>query len=235
MSGIDATAGRPGQRLHVTGQIEDAIKMHGMQLAITAEVNDSTAAGRLFGADLPRLPASFTHDFQKDGLPDKYFRTPERMNGVRTFSDTEGLHVSVEATGVWTWFEIIPRFGLSGDFDIEATFAGLSVESQKREAGIIFMTNINDPRKSIYGISRILTQEGFHGSQLSQAMAQPDGTRSWQAEMSPNSAASGRLRLARRGCRLHYLFAEGDSEIFRTFHTQLNAGTLCLQSHPSAG
>src|SRR5262249_2297515 len=109
-------------------------------------------------AHLPRLPASFTHDFQKDGLPDKYFRTPERMNGVQTFSDSEGLQVSVQATGVWTWFEIIPRFGLSGDFDIEATFAGLSVESQKREAGIIFMTSINDPRKSIYGISRILTQ-----------------------------------------------------------------------------
>jgi len=57
VSGIDASAGRPGQRLHVTGQIEDAIKRHGIQLAITAEVNDSTAAGRLFGADLPRLPA----------------------------------------------------------------------------------------------------------------------------------------------------------------------------------
>jgi hypothetical protein len=171
-------------------------------------------------ADLPRLPARFTHDFQKDGLPDKYFRPLTPMNGVRTFSDREGVHVSVQASGVWTSAEIIPRFGLSGDFDIEATFAALSVESQKREAGIIFMTNINDPRKSIYGISRILTQEGFQGSQLSQAMAQPDGTRSWQAEMSPNGAASGRLRLARRGDRLHYLFAEGDSEIFRTFHTE---------------
>ena len=57
VSGIDATAGRPGQRLRVTGQIEDAMKRHGMQLAITANISDSTAAGRLFGADLPRLPA----------------------------------------------------------------------------------------------------------------------------------------------------------------------------------
>jgi Tol biopolymer transport system component len=56
---------------------------------------------------------------------------------------------------------------------------------------------------------------------LSKSLVQADGTRSWQAETSPNGAASGRLRLARRGDQLHYLFAEGDSEIFRTFHTEL--------------
>jgi len=54
---IDATAGRPGQNLHVSGEIGDAFNRRGMRLAITANVSDSAAAGRLFGADLPHLPA----------------------------------------------------------------------------------------------------------------------------------------------------------------------------------
>ena len=173
-------------------------------------------------ADLPRLLAAiFTHDFEKDGLPEKYFRHEGApANGVHISPGSTGLHVAVQATGVWASLDVIPRFTVSGDFDVEATFANLQTESQKREAGIILMTCMNDSRKSIYGISCIVTQEGFRGSQLSTALAQVDGTRSWQAEMTPNAAAGGRLRLARRGDRLHYLFAEEDSEIFRTFHTQ---------------
>jgi hypothetical protein len=57
MTAIDATAGRPGQNLRVSGQIEDALKWQGVKLAVTANVSDSTAAGRLFGIDVPRLPA----------------------------------------------------------------------------------------------------------------------------------------------------------------------------------
>jgi uncharacterized protein involved in outer membrane biogenesis len=57
LTAIDATAGRAGQRLRASGQIEDALKWHGVQLAITANISDSAAAGRLFDVDLPRLPA----------------------------------------------------------------------------------------------------------------------------------------------------------------------------------
>ena len=150
-------------------------------------------------ADLPRLTASFTHDFEKDGLPDKYFRHQGApANGVQISPGNTGLHVSVQATGTWASIDVLPRFTVSGDFDVEATFANLQTESQKREAGIILMTCMNDSRKSIYGISRIITDKGFQGSQLSTAQAQVDGTRSWVAEMTPNAAAGGRLRLARR-------------------------------------
>jgi len=57
LTAFDASAGRPGQRLRATGQIDDLLHAQGLALAVTAEVNDSAAAGRLFGADLPRLPA----------------------------------------------------------------------------------------------------------------------------------------------------------------------------------
>ena len=57
LTAIEATAGRPGQRLRASGQVDDLLHGQGIALAVAAEVNDSQAAGRLFGADLPRLPA----------------------------------------------------------------------------------------------------------------------------------------------------------------------------------
>jgi uncharacterized protein involved in outer membrane biogenesis len=56
MTAIDASAGVPRQRLRVKGQIEDANRGEGLQLAISANVSDSAAAGRLFGVEVPRLP-----------------------------------------------------------------------------------------------------------------------------------------------------------------------------------
>jgi hypothetical protein len=56
LTAIDATAGRSGQSLRASGQIEDAMKWTGVELALTANINDSVAAGRLFGFDVPRLP-----------------------------------------------------------------------------------------------------------------------------------------------------------------------------------
>jgi len=57
LTAIDAAAGRPGQRLRVSGQIDDLLHWQGLALVITANIGDSIAAGRLFGVDLPRLPA----------------------------------------------------------------------------------------------------------------------------------------------------------------------------------
>jgi len=55
-SAINVAAGRAGQRLQASGQIDDVLERSGVALAITADVSDSAAAGRLLGADLPRLP-----------------------------------------------------------------------------------------------------------------------------------------------------------------------------------
>ena len=56
LTAIDATAGRSGQSLRASGQIEDALKWVGVDLALTANINDSVAAGRLLGMEVPRLP-----------------------------------------------------------------------------------------------------------------------------------------------------------------------------------
>ena len=54
----------------------------------------------------------------------------------------------------------------------------------------------------------------------SQSLLQPDNTRSWQSEWKPCETTDGRLRFARRGEKLSFMFSEGDSEIFRLFHSE---------------
>lgn len=58
ISGLDASAGRAAQNVRVRGQIDDANNRRGVQLALNAKLTDTVAAGRLFGIDLPRLPAA---------------------------------------------------------------------------------------------------------------------------------------------------------------------------------
>ena len=56
LSDIDATVGRPGQSMRVAGRIEDVRNFAGIELAITASLNDSVVAGKWFNTDVPRLP-----------------------------------------------------------------------------------------------------------------------------------------------------------------------------------
>lgn len=56
LTAIDASAGRTGQRLLATGEIKDTLNWKGAALNLTANLSDTTAFGRIFGADLPRLP-----------------------------------------------------------------------------------------------------------------------------------------------------------------------------------
>jgi hypothetical protein len=185
-------------------------------------VASQEAAGLVnpYDADRDRLKATFVHDFAKDGLPDKYFRPHPTPNGVTVTHTPEGIHMTVKATGVWTATELTPRFSVAGDFDIEVQFDKIKVQATKREAAIILHTHFDDPRESIYGISRVATDKGQNWSQLSQAYAQPGGGRSWQAEVSPCGVSGGRMRLSRRGTTLAFLFAEEDSDLFHLFHTE---------------
>jgi hypothetical protein len=57
LADIDVRAGKPGQRVQITGQIEDVVSNRGVQLAMALNIGDSAVAGNLLGIDLPRLPA----------------------------------------------------------------------------------------------------------------------------------------------------------------------------------
>ncbi len=165
-------------------------------------------------ADLPRLKSVFSHDFQKDGLPEKYFKVPPFPATVRMLPGPEGVQVTQFSTDAWIATDIMPRFSLSGDFDIEAAFTRLQLEKNKGDYGILLQAWFDGARKPAYGISRLLTSVGRNESHSSVSLGQLDGTRSWSAEPRPNEAVNGRLRIARRGDTLFTLLADEDSRMF---------------------
>lgn len=172
-------------------------------------------------ADLPRLKSVFSHDFQKDGLPEKYFKVPPFANTARLLPGPDGVQALQFSTGGWVTTDIMPRFSLSGDFDIEAGFTRLQVDTNKGDFGILLQVWLDDARKPAYGISRLLTSVGRNESHSSVSFEQADGTRSSSAETRPNEAVNGRLRIARRGNRIFTLVADEDSRMFRLIDSEL--------------
>ena len=185
-------------------------------------VPDQELAGKTtewIDADLPRLKSVFTHSFEKEGLPEKYFELPSPNHlkvtpgGVQVTQVTEKEHI------VW---DIAPRFSLSGDFDIETTFAQIKLDVRTQYCGILLRAIIDDPKQPHHDLHRILTQTPQHLAQASVTVTDPakPGAPQWWADVTACETDSGRLRLARRGKKLFYLFAEGDSKTFHLFGTE---------------
>lgn len=169
--------------------------------------------------DLPRLKSVFTHDFEKEGLPAKYFELTAPNPFVVTPGGVRATQSSDKVAITW---EIVPRFALSGDFDIETSFSQIKLEARTHYCGVLFRTILDAPQKPCYDLHRIMTHTPQQLSQASVAFSEPanPGAGQWRAEVTPCETDSGRLRLARRGKKLSYLFAEGDSETFHLFGTE---------------
>jgi len=185
-------------------------------------VREQELAGKTteqFDADLPRLKAVFTHSFEREGLSEKYFEfpSPNRLTITR-----EGLQATQNSQTDPIVWDVMPRFSLSGDFDIETSFSQIKLDVRKQYCGILFRAILDDPQKPCYDLHRIMTQVPQQLSQASVAFTEPviPGAGQWRAEVTACETDSGRLRLVRRGKKLSYLFAEGDSETFHLFGTE---------------
>ncbi|MEK6258637.1 MAG: DUF1583 domain-containing protein [Planctomycetota bacterium] len=205
-----------------TGACVRNVVLHGDWPKVLPLVAGQELAGKTTDwadADLPRLKSVFTHSFEKEGLPGKYFELPSpnllvvSPEGVRATQNSEKDPI------VW---EIIPRFALSGDFDIETSFSQIKLETRTQYCGILLRTILDDPQKPCYDLHRIMTHTPQQLSQASVSFIEPSapGAGQWRAEVTACETDSGRLRFARRGKKLSYLFAEGDSETFRLFGTE---------------
>jgi hypothetical protein len=178
-------------------------------------------------ADLPRLKSVFTHSFEKEGLPEKYFERPLPNTLVVTPEGVRGTPDSEKDPLFW---ELTPRFSLAGDYDVEAAFSQVKLETRTQYCGLLLRTIYDAPQWPAYDLHRIMTST----QQLSQASVcfmnpTTPGASQWRSEITACETDSGRFRLARRGKKLYYLFAEGDSETFHLFGTEVvsNSDTIC--------
>ena len=170
-------------------------------------------------ADLAGLRAEFVHDFQKDGAPDQYFKSPTPNTTLRVIHNPQGVQASQRAVGPHTGFNIIPRFSLCGDFDIEARFTDLRIEGSG-DAGIMLNATLEEPLRHEYRALRMKTTPGNQDLHSSVSVVRPDGGRTYVGDSRSFEALRGRIRLARRGQRVYYLFAENDSDHFFLFGSE---------------
>lgn len=178
-------------------------------------VNDSGA----LDADLPKLTATFVHDFAVDGLPMERFSV---INGDLTHHvavQADGVHVRRPAVEGYRNITLAPSLVVSGDFDITAEYDQFAADSPDGGDSSIMLLLIADSptadegllyrRRSLAGgLDRSLVQ----CARVRVVKGQP---RRQYFSLRPVEALSGALRLARRGDRLYYLFAENDSRQFR--------------------
>jgi hypothetical protein len=168
-------------------------------------------------AALPKLTSVFVHDFQKDGMPDEYFKplaAPERFR-----PNADGLFVSQSTNDVLRNATFSPRFSLHGDFDIVVAFDRLDIMTTGTEGTAQLIIRPNDDQRHDVRVIRGLTAIGqeFIKGQHSKlpAGSNRDEERRYIDHILTSEANAGRLRIARRGKRILTLLAEADSQTFR--------------------
>ena len=166
-----------------------------------------------------RLKSVFSHNFVADGFPTKYFDLVASP-GTRATERDDGLFHEVTATGKWTHSNVTPRFQIHGNFDVVVAFEQLSVAGLKTAAALL-NCRFADEELHHHRIMRIRIPGPFQRLDASFSRIVPGGSRLFETSAYvPCEAISGRLRLAREGTTLRSLFAQGDSEVFRTIATQ---------------
>ncbi|MGZ0171067.1 MAG: DUF1583 domain-containing protein [Planctomycetales bacterium] len=170
-----------------------------------------------------KLPAVFTHDFAADGFSSQYFNLAP-SNGKPVESRRNGLFATTTGAGTWTSLNQYARFVVHGDFDIEVAFEELKTHGDK-SAGVMLMTQLADQERYQYRVMRSKDSRNREQIIMSESALKPGGSRSYDSHVGTICEGSGgRLRIARKGEVLYYLFADNDSSTFHVLES-LKAST----------
>ncbi len=131
---------------------------------------------------------------------------------------------------------------LQGDFDIVVEFDRLQmdqVKEQEKFLGISLSAGLESASATrIFFHARRNSNGHIYLDAVSEDKHE-DGSSRWDTQVFPQEATTGRLRLARRGTNVYYLFASADSDqfrLYRLYRTQsltdspLKAGSIELQT-----
>jgi hypothetical protein len=132
---------------------------------------------------------------------------------------SEGLDAQVPVAAAKEAVGFGPRFRVSGDFSITATYSILSFSAAQNGFGIgphIYLLTDGDESATIARLQRV--KEG-HVYQASYATMNESGKRQHHPRFSPAAGTSGKLRITRAGDTLHFLVADDDTNEFRELRT----------------
>lgn len=166
-------------------------------------------------ADLPELRTVFTHSFSRNGVPEGRFFPGENQPGGLFEVREDGWHIHRPGGGEWLDSFVTLPYLVHGDFDIEIAFEDFRAIGDEFGC-IMLVVELDDEKRQQCRILRIrdeLQRQELHSS-LSEL--HPDGGRSYSARLPKKTeATAGRLRMARRGTVLYYLFAENDASVYQ--------------------
>ena len=171
-------------------------------------------------ADLSRMKAVFTHDFAKDGLPEEYFQLGVSAGRGGITPRKDGVLAVRAGADNWPTSSLKLPFSAAGDFDVEASFEVLKLESDK-DAVAMLHVNLDDRQQHQCRLLRIRHGTDYQRIERSLSVLHPTGGRSYTNEPVACEATAGTLRIARRGETVYYLFAEEDSRAYQCVGTDV--------------
>lgn len=219
---LDSAAPQPFGLFHFSERSEARarnIQMKGRwptELPALAEQSLADLTTSQLDQRLPELTAAFSHDFVRDGLTSPLMQIApiQQANHQR---EPTGLIARCQSTGPWEATELSAGIELHGDFDVEVAFEGMK-RTGTGWAGIMLNVEFADATEHL---SRAMLGKDpvAMGPMLQASLSElRNGERQYDHfDIVDCDSVAGRLRIARRGDLVHYLFAEGDSPTFRVF------------------
>jgi hypothetical protein len=198
------------------------IRWRGAWLGKIPDLDDQELAGdgmRFLDKRLPELTAVFDHDFINDGFATERF-TLKQGRTEHVSAQSNGLMLERRGAGNSQTVGISPRLSLQGDFDVTIGFTHFVPQLTRGETSSLIMSLRMEHESATECIlarrlKRFADKDDLQLVHASVAVQTDKGIRRRQFGTMPMEATSGRLRIARRGRKIFYLTAEGDSPEFR--------------------
>ena len=150
------------------------------------------------------------------------FQTSDQRGAVALKSS--GLDMTRPGTAAFSDVWVTPRIRVTGDFDIEATFADLKLATPTNGTNAISLIVVTEDEQTTH--SRVWHGNYAHPNIELRHATQAEFNRYGKGRdvsiefngVTSEDCTSGRLRVVRLGKRMTFLIAEQDSQFFRVIH-----------------
>ncbi|MBC7966345.1 MAG: DUF1583 domain-containing protein [Fuerstia sp.] len=183
-------------------------------------------------SDRQPVPAGFRQNLDgTGGAISEYQPSPTGLQAIQ-----EG-----KKADTWRVQALVAPHSLVGDFDVVAEFEQLKMDAptnadKEKFPGINLTAKLEStPFARVYFHARRNSSGNVFLDTMSEHQLEDGGSR-WNVQGFSQETSAGKLRLARRGTNVYYLFANGDSEQFRIYRIQavpdapVKANSLELQT-----
>ena len=180
----------------------------------------ATEHAEFLDQNIEHLKASFEYDFVRQGMDEGRFSVV-KGNAKENFKVTpEGLVATRPSTGGYQHTTIAPNLQISGDFDVTVAYDNFQTAPTAGGSSSLILVALHDNATAdeCYVTRRHMVDAASNQQHIAQCVTvrkTPEGEKREHFVTKVMEERSGRLRLARRGNKVYYLSAEGDSPNFR--------------------